>query len=56
VDQEPLAAHLYRLAGEPSGRQRPEGGHYVLHAKAEAGGVLDLEEPVRAQIDLTTLG
>lgn len=51
VEQEPLAAQLYRLNG-----QHPDHRHYVLHAKAEAGTVLRLEEPVRAEIDLAALG
>ncbi|MBX6751737.1 MAG: Uma2 family endonuclease [Micromonosporaceae bacterium] len=46
VEQEPLALHLYRLDGQ----------HYVPQAKAEAGTVLNLEEPVRVEIDTVALG
>jgi len=46
VDPEPVRLSLFRL----------DGGHYTLQAKAEPGVVLRLDEPLRLEIDPTTLG
>jgi Uma2 family endonuclease len=46
VEQQPSSLSLFRLEGE----------HYTLHAKAEVGSLLHMDEPVRVSIDPGMLG